>query len=183
MLALAPQLDFVNMFFLLLADQSARLFSGRVRWAWVILFSVLIAGSLAVFQGALKGLALALVDIAGLFVITAYIITLQEVEAAQARSQSMLRELQTTHAQLEQYAGQVEELVGIEERNRLARELHDFVTQTLFSIQLNVRAVQLLLEKNPAGVRAQLVLLQGLAQSALAQMRSLITQLRLHQDE
>jgi two-component system NarL family sensor kinase len=75
-----------------------------------------------------------------------------------------------------------------EERNRLARELHDSVSQTMFSIILNIRSTQILLERDPAQVRAQQVRaqqvrtqleqLQKLTQSALAQMRSLIAQLR-----
>jgi hypothetical protein len=58
----------------------------------------------------------------------------------------------------------------------------DSVSQTMFSILLTTRAAQLLLERDPARVRAQLVQLQELVQSALAEMRSLITQLRIKAD-
>jgi signal transduction histidine kinase len=83
---------------------------------------------------------------------------------------------------LQSYAGQVEELAAVEERNRLARELHDSVSQTIFSITLNTRAAQILLERNPAGVKPQLEQLQKLTQNALVQMRSLIAQLRPKSD-
>jgi signal transduction histidine kinase len=111
-------------------------------------------------------------------ILAAYSVFSREVAAAQAGRQTMLLELQETHRQLERYAGQVEELASIQERNRLAREIHDSVSQTLFSITLNTRAVQLMLEKDPTRVRAQLEQLQGLVQSALAEMRSLIAELR-----
>jgi signal transduction histidine kinase len=181
-LILMPWMDFVSSFFLLLSFQAAMLFTGRPRWAWIIGFAVLIAVPLMLFLGPLRGLALGLSPIAALFVIAAYVITSQEVETAQARSQAILRELQEAHQQLEAHAGQVEELAGIQERNRLARELHDSVSQTMFSIQLNARTAEVLLEKDPARVRPQLEQLQSLVQSALAEMRSLITELRLRND-
>ena len=178
MLAMMPKLDFVIMFFLLLSYQVAWLFSGQLRWGWIIGFSFVAGAAEILAQGLLQGLALGLVTIAGFFVITAYVIALQEVEAADTRSRAILSELQATHIQLRDYASQVEELAGMEERGHLARDLHDSVSQTLFSIQLNTRSAQLLLEKNPSRVRAQLIILQNLVQSALAEMRRLIVQMR-----
>jgi signal transduction histidine kinase len=64
------------------------------------------------------------------------------------------------------------------ERNRLARELHDSVSQTMFSITLNVRSTQILLEREPSRVRPQLEQLQELSSRALSQMRALISQWR-----
>jgi signal transduction histidine kinase len=90
----------------------------------------------------------------------------------------LLNELQETHRQLEAQAGQVEELAAMQERNRLARELHDSVSQTMFSIVLNIRSTQIRLEREPAGVRPQLEQLQELSSRALSQMRALISQWR-----
>jgi len=79
---------------------------------------------------------------------------------------------------LELYASQVEDLAAVQERNRLARELHDTVSQLIFSINLTTRSVQLLLKKEPARVPEQLSRLQAMSTDALTQLRSLITQLR-----
>jgi signal transduction histidine kinase len=70
------------------------------------------------------------------------------------------------------------ELSTIEERKRLARELHDSVTQTLFSIGLTAEAASELVEADPARARAQLGRLQELTRAAMAEMRSLIFELR-----
>jgi signal transduction histidine kinase len=66
----------------------------------------------------------------------------------------------------------------LEERNRLARELHDSVTQQLFSMTLTSQAARAHLEKNPPRAAAQLERLQETASAALAEMRALIFQLR-----
>ncbi len=66
----------------------------------------------------------------------------------------------------------------LEERNRLARELHDSVTQQLFSMTLTSQAARAQLERNPQRVAAQLERLQETSTAALAEMRALIFQLR-----
>jgi len=70
------------------------------------------------------------------------------------------------------------ELSTIEERKRLARELHDSVTQTLFSIGLTAEAAAELVDADPAGAREQLGHLQELTRTAMGEMRSLIFELR-----
>jgi signal transduction histidine kinase len=66
----------------------------------------------------------------------------------------------------------------LEERNRLARELHDSVTQQLFSMVLTAQAARTHFERNPARVAGHLERLQETATAALAEMRALILQLR-----
>jgi signal transduction histidine kinase len=70
------------------------------------------------------------------------------------------------------------ELSVVEERNRLARDLHDSVTQTLFSVALNADAALTMLSRNQEGVQPQLVKVRDLAREALQEMRSLIFELR-----
>lgn len=70
------------------------------------------------------------------------------------------------------------EYAVIEERNRLARELHDSVTQSLFSVTLLADASLALIDRDPAKARERLERANELAQGALAEMRDLIFQLR-----
>ena len=177
-----PGQDFLIAFFVLLTYQAATFLHGWNRWAWITGFALLSAGTMSVLFGPLKGLSLSLVTIAAQYVMAAFIIATREVEAARARSQAIVLDLQDTQQKLEEYASQVGELAALEERNRLARDLHDSVSQTIFSIQLDARSAQLLLDQDPAQVRAVLIRLQGQAQSALAEMRGLITQLRYQND-
>ena len=78
---------------------------------------------------------------------------------------------------------------ALEERHRLARELHDSVSQALFSMNLQARAVELAVQQaggDPDGkVSRGLTELRTLTEGALAEMRALIFQLRpeaLHEE-
>jgi PAS domain S-box-containing protein len=73
---------------------------------------------------------------------------------------------------------QAAELAAGNERANLARELHDSVTQALFSMGLTTRSLELLLDTNPEGARATLAELRELQRDALAEMRALIFELR-----
>jgi signal transduction histidine kinase len=70
------------------------------------------------------------------------------------------------------------ELSIVEERNRLARELHDSVTQTLFSLSLTAESAATLADSNPALAKEQILSVRHLATEALQEMRSLIFELR-----
>jgi PAS domain S-box-containing protein len=69
-------------------------------------------------------------------------------------------------------------LAAGEERAHLARELHDSVTQALFSMTLLTRTTEMLLDRDPAAVRETLGTLRDLQREALAEMRALIFELR-----
>ncbi len=65
-----------------------------------------------------------------------------------------------------------------EERNRIARELHDSVTQTLYSISIVAEALPRLLERNLAEAKRNAAYLRQTTLGALAEMRTLLFELR-----
>ncbi len=73
---------------------------------------------------------------------------------------------------------QAGELAAGEERAHLARELHDSVTQALFSMTLVSRSAEMLLGTDPEAARTHLTQLRELQREALAEMRALIFELR-----
>jgi signal transduction histidine kinase len=82
----------------------------------------------------------------------------------------MIDRLQTTEGKLEHAAA--------EERNRLARDLHDAVSQTLFSASIIAEVLPRLWEKNQAEGRRRLEEIRQLTRGALAEMRTLLFELR-----
>jgi signal transduction histidine kinase len=73
---------------------------------------------------------------------------------------------------------QAGELASSQERAHLARELHDSVTQALFSMTLVTRTIELQMAKDPEAAREKLASLRDLQREALAEMRALIFELR-----
>jgi signal transduction histidine kinase len=179
LLSLYSHLDFLTILFIVLSYQAALFFTGRIRWAWIGMFILLLCGSLMFYKGALKGLSLAVTPLVGCIIFPGYIIAAKEIETARVHSQVILKDLQDKNQKLREYAGRVEELTSMEERNRLALELHDSVLKALSSIILNTQSAQTLLKSEPARVRPQLEKLQELTQNTLTEMRSLIVQLRI----
>lgn len=72
------------------------------------------------------------------------------------------------------------EIARLDERNRLARDLHDSVNQLLFSLSLTAKGVESMLKQEHASppVTEAVRDIQELSQSALKEMRALIMQLR-----
>ena len=70
------------------------------------------------------------------------------------------------------------ELSIVEERNRLARELHDSLVQKLFGVVLAAQSAGTLLERDSEAARKQVEHLQVLAHEAVVELRSLVFQLR-----
>jgi len=73
---------------------------------------------------------------------------------------------------------QTRELSIVAERNRLALELHDAVSQKLFGLVLEAEAASTLLARDPAEAGERVAKLRTLAQETLDELRSLVFELR-----
>jgi signal transduction histidine kinase len=102
---------------------------------------------------------------------------------AHQRTLALMRELRDVNYELEAYSGRLERLAVARERQRLMRDLHDSVTQTVFSMTLTTQSALLLFERDPALVGAQLQRLAELTQAAQSEMKALVSELRPSQEE
>ena len=73
---------------------------------------------------------------------------------------------------------QAEQAAIAAERNRLARELHDAVTQTLFSANLIADVIPRIWKRNPEEGMQNLEELRQLTRGALAEMRTMLLEMR-----
>jgi signal transduction histidine kinase len=175
---LRPFLDFHTVLYFPLCIQTFRAFSRQIAIGWAVFFVVLLAITVIPSMGMWEGLAFVLLNVAsGTFMIS-YDFLYLRTQANQATSQRLLTDLQMAHKRLQEQAAHSEELAAARERNRLARELHDSVSQMIFSITLTSQSARLLLERNPARVPGEIERLQEMTSSALNQLRSLIAELR-----
>jgi signal transduction histidine kinase len=74
--------------------------------------------------------------------------------------------------------GQAQELATLKERQRLARDLHDAVSQTLWTACLIADVLPTVWKEDPAEGQRSLEKLQRLTHGALAEMRTLLLELR-----
>lgn len=88
------------------------------------------------------------------------------------------RDLNRMAEQLQSLLATRQGLAVLEERNRLARELHDSVKQHVFANALLVRAARKLFERDPAKAQAALVEAEELAHQAQSELVALIQALR-----
>ncbi|HRV96439.1 MAG TPA: histidine kinase, partial [Anaerolineae bacterium] len=71
-----------------------------------------------------------------------------------------------------------QELAGLEERNRLARELHDSVKQQVFATAMQVGAAKALIDRQPDQVKPHLQEAEQLVREAQQELTTLILELR-----
>ena len=71
-----------------------------------------------------------------------------------------------------------QELAALEERQRLAHNLHDAISQTLFSATMIAEALPQLLDREPEKTKQRLEQLHRLTRGAMAELRALLYELR-----
>jgi NarL family two-component system sensor histidine kinase YdfH len=144
-----------------------------------IYFGLLLTANLVILFGwdSAGSILLGTLPIAAV-VILFVILYMRQIEARQ-QAQSLTSELEAANRQLAEYAAQVEELTLAAERQRIARELHDTLSQGLTGLVLQLEAIKAHLEAGREG-RALAIIDQSLARarSTLADSRAAIDDLR-----
>jgi len=179
--------DFFANLFIPLSIDAVSFFGRRFGYYCIAVFSLALTSVLFFSdQGQIFGLAMGGLYSGVCLLFGGYATQVLKAEAAHKQNRRTFSDLQIAHRQLQGYTDQVANLAVEHERNRLARELHDSVTQTVFSMNLAAQSTRLLLDKDPPFDRlrttpraaGQLLRLEELAASALREIQSLVAQLR-----
>jgi signal transduction histidine kinase len=161
--------DAFNFLFIILCIQIAVVSTPRVVVLWIaICYSV--ESLIILATRGTEGLY-AILFYAVPFVVSGFFgYTIQQVERERDRNQRLVEELQATQKKLQ-------ELAVVEERNRLARDLHDSVKQQVFAISMQLSAARASLKEDDKAY-ASVAQAEKLAQQAGAELTTLIHQLR-----
>ncbi|HEY9608854.1 response regulator [Allocoleopsis sp.] len=107
------------------------------------------------------------------------------IRRLQVQLQAQNRQLQQTQAELLQALEQersllrrIEEMAAIEERNRIAREIHDSLGHALTALNVQLQAVASLLTTDPAQAQSFLTQAQRLGKTAMQEVRQSVRTLR-----
>jgi signal transduction histidine kinase len=106
--------------------------------------------------------------------LVAAVITSQLAAALRWRAQ----QARNREHELRRLYEQAQELASLQERQRLAHELHDSVSQALYGIGLGAHTSLEALESDPEQARASLEYVIALTEAGLTEMRALIFELR-----
>lgn len=172
---IVPQVDYWAILLIPSIIYAVRVFGPEIGLIWVAIFTIVV--SIIIIDR--HGFGVALVYFAAYIFFASYAYLLDKTEKAQAESQQLLEELRKSNQKLEELASNAEELATIKERNRLARELHDSVTQSLYSLTLLAAGWRRLAAKGELGnSEDSFAEIEQVAQLALKEMRLLIFELR-----
>jgi signal transduction histidine kinase len=94
------------------------------------------------------------------------------------REQETRRALAAAHEQLRDYASQAERLATAQERNRVARDIHDGLGHVLTVVQMQVKAARAVLSTDVERADAVLAKAQQQSEEALAEVRRSVSALR-----
>jgi signal transduction histidine kinase len=98
---------------------------------------------------------------------------------AREKAEALSRQLEIANRQLIEYATQAEELAATQERNRLAREIHDDLGHYLTIVNVQIEAARLTLDADPARTMDALAKAQDLAKKGLSTVRESVAALRV----
>ena len=173
-----PRFDYYALLYVALSLSVTRYLTLRSSLYWLGGLCVVLVAALLWVWGWSEGFSYVPTYIAGVLVIGLYGRANRKAQEARARSEELAARLQEVNRRLKVYAERAEEVATAQERTRLARELHDAVTQTVFSMNLTAEAARLACDATPQKVPAMLDRLQELGRDALAEMRALVDELR-----
>lgn len=178
-LILSSYEDFVAMLFIPLSLDAVSIFGRRVGFLMIAVLSLAMTVTLLFSDvGWIFGLVMGLLYSGICLLFGGYVHQVQKAKATRDQNEQMIQELQLAYDQLQKYADQKASLAIEQERNRLAHELHDSVTQTVFSMNLAVQSAHLLLDKEMTRAVGQLVRVEELAVSAQREIQTLVSQLK-----
>lgn len=169
--------DFFVVLFAVLSMQAVQRFGFRWGVPWLVLFAALMMIAFLADLAPAQAVSLTLAYSAVNVLTAAYALATRQAADARDRNKALGRDLEAANAELRDSTLRLERLAVAKERNRLARDLHDSVTQTLFSMTLAGQSA-LLLQHEPSKLDAQLERLRELGESALAEMKVLVSELR-----
>ena len=177
--SMPPRLEVLALLFVPLSLQAVIYYGRPLGFAWIVLFiAALTPAVVGKFDSTFVGLVMAAVY-GGACLLMGYNADLiSRADTGRRANERLIRELQTAHRELQDYAAQLEAFTASQTRRRLARELHDSAGQTIFGMNLASQTAAVLLQRDPARVPDQLDRLQALALSALREIQALTDQLR-----
>ena len=174
----APEFSFFVIWFFMTSVYAVAALPPRYAYAWIAVFSLVTLGVLTATLGWAAGLASAGIYISGFAFFAAFARLTRRAESARQESEHLLAELQEAHRALQEYAQKVETLAISEERNRLAREMHDTLGHRLTVSAVQLEAAERLIATRPERAAEMVATVRAQVRAALTELRQTVAALR-----
>jgi len=151
------------------------------RWRWAVYVTVLLVIVVPIGYYSTWGEALmngGFITPAIFFVVLFTQLRLDE-QNARIKAEELAHQLEVANHQLAEYASQAEELAATQERNRLAREIHDNLGHYLTIVNVQIEAAKVTCESDPPRALDALDKAQELARKGLSSVRESVATLRV----
>jgi signal transduction histidine kinase len=165
LVAMQPDWGVFPMLFFILSPTAMMVFPQKIGFMWIGIFTLDAFLAIAVFS-------------VGFWFFGVFARAMANADEARRESQRLLAELQIAHRQLQDYAAQVEELAVAEERNRLAREMHDTLGHRLTVAAVQLEGAQRLIPRDPERAATMVGTVREQVREALGELRSAVATLR-----
>jgi signal transduction histidine kinase len=180
MVALDGNFTAIIILYFLLSGRALAIFPDRTGYTWILalggLTSVMLAYILAPEWG--FGLLNGLGATCGYFFIGSAANAQRRAEAANAESKHLYQELQIAHQQLQEQAAHAEALAVAEERNRLAREMHDTLGHRLTVAAVQLEGAQKLVKRDSEKAMQMIGTVREQVLEGLTELRRTVAALR-----
>ena len=177
-----PDWSVFPILFFLMSPTALIWFPNKIGVIWVSIFTLVTALIFVIFRGA-TGLVYLLPYTAGYFFFAIFGWTTVQAMNARQRSEQLLTELQEAHTQLQEYSTRLEELTITQERNRIAREMHDALGHRLTVSAVQLEGAQRLVRSNPEKAEQILGTVRDQIREGLGELRRTVAMLRAPVEE
>jgi signal transduction histidine kinase len=170
--------NYLSMLFFITSAEVMIILPQKTGVFWIVIFAAVSAAVFVYGAGIANGLRSAVIYGAGYFFFGAFASALRQVQTAHKTSAALLEELQIAHDHLRRYADQVERMAALEERNRLAREVHDSLGHRLTVAAVQLEGAQRLISKDPGRAASIVETVRQQVREALSDLRRTVAALR-----
>lgn len=154
------------------------------RWMVLVCIAVIIALVLSAALAGSAGLAQATASfVAAVGFVALFTQIAANERDARSEVEMLAAQLGEANRKLREYALQAEDLATMQERNRLARDIHDGLGHYLTVINVQLEAARAVMDSDPQRASSALEKAQSLSQQALAEVRRSVAALRLSPTE
>lgn len=175
LLLIEPSQDYFAVLFFLLSAEAMLSLRLSVGFAWIAVFAALTAVAMLSEYGLSPGIGFSLLYAGGMYFFGAFAAATARAERAREETEDAYAELSRQESAL---VAHERDMAVLEERNRLAREMHDTLAQGFTGIVLQLEAAEHALPDGEGSVAHHLAAAKGLARESLQEARRSVWDLR-----